>query len=214
MLNKLMKLKNKKGFTLVELIVVIAIIAILTAIIVPLVGRYSAQARYTTLQDAASTISNSVNNGLSDANQIGVISVGQVSGRKTGGNLSVTVGTMTASVGSDADESNAATKAQARAANRIRDSLAEALPDNCAFVATVTTSTVSGVMYINSGTLLPASGKITPVTGFDNAYEVKGTTAIAVGVSGKYIPATANGVDVPTTSTAAETPSPSEGEGE
>ena len=96
MLNKLMKLKNKKGFTLVELIVVIAIIAILTAIIVPLVGRYSAQARYTTLNDAATTVSNSINNGLSDANQIGVINDNVITGTKTdAGILTVTVGAAT-----------------------------------------------------------------------------------------------------------------------
>ncbi len=49
MLNKIRKLRAKKGFTLVELIVVIAIIAILTAVLVPLVGNYVQQAAYTTL---------------------------------------------------------------------------------------------------------------------------------------------------------------------
>ena len=51
MLNKIRKLREKKGFTLVELIVVIAIIAILTAVLVPLIGNWTQQAAYTTLQD-------------------------------------------------------------------------------------------------------------------------------------------------------------------
>ena len=38
MLNKLMK--NKKGFTLIELIVVIAILGILAAVLVPSIGNY------------------------------------------------------------------------------------------------------------------------------------------------------------------------------
>ena len=205
-----MKLKNKKGFTLVELIVVIAIIAILTAIIVPLVGRYSAQARYTTLNDAATTVSNSVNNGLSDANQIGVINVTQITGYKgNDGVLYVTVGTASGSskpATSNSSKSNldATTnefkatdgdEATRRAASRIVGSLSEALPNNCAFYAAIRTSTVSGVIYTNA----PATGasatdnklgdtmEFEEVAGFDNAYQLKNGTA-AYGLSGKYIP--------------------------
>ena len=209
MLNKLMKLKNKKGFTLVELIVVIAIIAILTAIIVPLVGRYSAQARYTTLNDAATTISNSINNGLSDANQIGVINVTQITGFKTNGVLTIKVGT-TASATSAADKLDATTHeykatggtdAENRAASRIVGSLADALPDNCTFYASIRTSTVSGVVYYNSKddeiTTDPGTDAFGMVAGFDNAYAETGSGGSAtdakgeaVGLSGQYIPAT------------------------
>ena len=42
MLNKLMK--NKKGFTLIELIVVIAILGILAAVLVPSIGNYVTKA--------------------------------------------------------------------------------------------------------------------------------------------------------------------------
>lgn len=45
MLNKLLKLKNKKGFTMIEMIVVLVIIAILAAISVPAMIGYVQQAR-------------------------------------------------------------------------------------------------------------------------------------------------------------------------
>lgn len=45
------KLKKSKGFTLIEMLVVIAIIAVLVSIIVPVVGNSTAKAKYAT--DAA-----------------------------------------------------------------------------------------------------------------------------------------------------------------
>ncbi len=48
------RLNNKKGFTLVELIVVIVIILILAAVLVPNVMRYIGQARESTFQSEAS----------------------------------------------------------------------------------------------------------------------------------------------------------------
>lgn len=197
MLNKLMKLKNKKGFTLVELIVVIAIIAILTAIIVPLVGRYSAQARYTTLNDAATTVSNSINNGLSDANQIGVIpsSVKSITGKKdaTSGKFEVTVGAAIASsTNGTLTEAPNGSEAEKRAANRICAALAEALPNGATFFASIATSTVSGVIYsadsANAAPTAEPTAAYTTVAGFDNAYA--DSAGHAFGLSGKYIPAT------------------------
>ncbi len=48
------RLNNKKGFTLVELIVVIVIILILAAVLIPNVMRYIEQARKSTFQSEAS----------------------------------------------------------------------------------------------------------------------------------------------------------------
>ena len=183
MIGRIQKLKNKKGFTLVELIVVIAIIAVLTAVIVPLIARYSAQAQYTTLQDAAQTISNSANNAMSDANQKGVVSATEISGTKSSGAFTVTVGTETCS----ADPAGTySTNANARAAEKLWESLNTTLPSDCAFYIKVYASAVSGVIYTTDTGVTPADGlTIDEVTGFDNAYEVGG---IAVGVSGSYIP--------------------------
>lgn len=57
MLNKIKaRVNNKKGFTLVELIVVIVIILILAAVLVPNVTKYVANARTASLKSNASSI--------------------------------------------------------------------------------------------------------------------------------------------------------------
>lgn len=48
MFDKMVKMKNRKGFTLIEMLVVIAIIAILVAIIVPVVGNSTQKSRAAT----------------------------------------------------------------------------------------------------------------------------------------------------------------------
>lgn len=52
----LKKKNNKKAFTLIELIVVIAIIGVLVAILVPVMGNFVGSAQDTTLQANARTI--------------------------------------------------------------------------------------------------------------------------------------------------------------
>lgn len=55
------KKKNNKGFTLVELIIVIAIIAILAAVLAPQYIRYVEKSRVSADMDTASTIEKSIN---------------------------------------------------------------------------------------------------------------------------------------------------------
>ena len=191
MTKRICNLKAKRGFTLVELIVVIAIIAILTAVIVPIIARYSAQARYVTLQDAASVISNSSNNAMSDGNQVSAISITEITGKKTGGILEISLGGATAS----SDGSGAVTitgtgdNGENRAAERLCMTLATTLPDECAFYVSVNRSAVEGVIYTATNATIPSGTEaIAPVDGFDDAYAYNDGSGSPVGVSGKYIP--------------------------
>ena len=65
-----MKKMNKKGFTLIEMLVVIAIIAVLVSIIIPVVGNSTAKAKAATdaanLRSAKATLTIAVLNGTLD----------------------------------------------------------------------------------------------------------------------------------------------------
>ena len=181
MIDKIQKLKAKKGFTLVELIVVIAIIAILTAVIVPLVGRYSAQARYTTLKEAASEIQTSAGSSISDANQIGVITSCYVTGSKaTGGSLDIKIDGKTPGGTGDkiSDETKSSDTAELRLAKRLYAALKDTVPENSSFYIKVKDSGVTGVVYTEESVALASyTGTSEPspteVKGFDYAYEIK-----------------------------------------
>ena len=190
MIDRIQKLKNKKGFTLVELIVVIAIIAILTAVIVPLVGRYAAQATYTTLQDGAQTVENTCNNVLSEVTRMGTVYKDKVlTGDKTNGTLTVSVdGTSVSATSDDADSITSTTDDDTKVAAKLALALQDAIPDGASFYIKINTSTVGGVVYSNSAGnkvngAAPSGLKVADST-FDEAYE-NGTGA--VGVSGEYL---------------------------
>lgn len=176
MLNKLRKLREKKGFTLVELIVVIAIIAILTAVIVPLVGRYSAQATYTTLQDAAKTVSNNTNTVISDVTMMGsVMSNLIVTGTKSGNTLTIHV---TDAAGTDLDTNHSDFR------TKLTTSLQDAVPNGANFRVEISTNTVAGVVYSTQVALANLNGTVVRNTGFTDAFEINNQP---VGVAGNKI---------------------------
>ncbi|MGN1119999.1 MAG: prepilin-type N-terminal cleavage/methylation domain-containing protein [Oscillospiraceae bacterium] len=71
MLKKLQALKAKKGFTLVELIVVIAIIGVLAAILVPTMLGYVTSSRVTSANSTAASIKNNIGTFLTNADTAG-----------------------------------------------------------------------------------------------------------------------------------------------
>ena len=71
MIKKLQALKAKKGFTLVELIVVIAIIGVLAAILVPTMLGMVTKSRVTSADSTAKSLRDEIGNWLTDADTAG-----------------------------------------------------------------------------------------------------------------------------------------------
>lgn len=90
MLKKLQALKAKKGFTLVELIVVIAIIGVLAAILVPTMLGYVTSSRVTSANSTAASIKNNIDSFLTSADTNGY---GMKQGAAINDELDITVTT-------------------------------------------------------------------------------------------------------------------------
>lgn len=82
------KLKAKKGFTLVELIVVIAIIGVLAAILVPTMLGYVTSSRVTSANSTAASIKNNVDTFLTNADTNGY---GMMQGSGVNDELDITI---------------------------------------------------------------------------------------------------------------------------
>ena len=189
MMYKIGKPREKKGFTLVELIVVIAIIAILTAVLVPLINNWSQQASYTMLNDGAQTVSNVVNESISKIVAGGeplVSHVDTITGIKTAGDsgsFTVTVGSAT---GNSTDTVSDTDSAEKKIAVEIATMLDATLNDPSVFTATMSNGAVAGVVYTTSKSVIPTDDEIKAVKkvkGF-NGFEISGYGA--VGVTGIY----------------------------
>lgn len=188
MLNKIRKLREKKGFTLVELIVVIAIIAILTAVLVPMIGNWTQQAAYTTLQDGAQTISNSINNAIAKVTMGGApSSIVQIAVTKIDNTLTIKVDDKEIKL---EGQNQSADSVEKDIATEVKNTLSATLPNGSAFLASITGGAVDGVIYRNDSNTAIAAGAVTEAPGdFNNAYEYTTTTTTdkyAVGVSGKF----------------------------
>lgn len=149
---------NNKGFTLVELIVVIAIIAILTAVIVPLVGRYSAQATYTSLQDTAKSIGNSTSYAIADVTKMGIIcQTDYFTGHRANGELTVTsyifddggnaVQNASFTISADNDDISSLDHNEEIICGKLADMLFSTLPDGCYFRVEVNNNAIISVLY-------------------------------------------------------------------
>lgn len=182
MLNKIRKLKEKKGFTLVELIVVIAIIAILTAVIVPLVSRYTTQAAYTSIQSSASALETMMNAGVNAyCMKGGQPFPGQLikgkaddKGTPIGANLYVYASDGSTEVGDAASV--------AKLKESIEQGLVNKLAPNSCFVIAVRNGGVEGVIYNPDGEIEDEC-TVRTISGYDEAYQIGN---VAVGLLGIY----------------------------
>ena len=147
MIARIQKLKNKKGFTLVELIVVIAIIAILTAVLIPVIGNYTATAAQTAVQQAAGEVKTSVSTVLSSAATKGVITADceiEIEGNGTGVAPTITCNTS----GVTLDATNVTTPLETALMS---------LADGDVATCTITSNACVSVSYANAAGSITAS---------------------------------------------------------
>lgn len=180
MITYLQKLKAKKGFTLVELIVVVAIIAVLTAILVPTIMNYTSDAAKSAANANAKTILDSTKIVVSslDTEGKGIIpATGKkyITGSKTDAKVNVVIPTVdgVSFAGSGSTD--------------FEDDLEVALnglPSGSYFIIEVNNGVISGAVWseTNIGTF-PTEVK--------DGYATVSSAQVLVGVSPDgYIPAT------------------------
>lgn len=91
------KSTKKKGFTLIELIVVIAILGILAAVLIPKFGGFTDKAKATQAMVSAKQVATAIDSIVAEGSTLDETTVGTVSGVKDGaidnGTIAVTLGT-------------------------------------------------------------------------------------------------------------------------
>lgn len=182
MITYLQKLKAKKGFTLVELIVVVAIIAVLTAILVPTIMNYTSDAAKSAANANAKTILDSTKIVVSslDTEGKGII---PAAGKKyiTGSKIDAEVNVVI-----PAADSNGVSFAGTGSADfeKNLEVALNGLPSGSYFIIEVNNGVISGAIWseTNIGTF-PTEVK--------DGYATVSSAQVLVGVSPDgYIPAT------------------------
>ena len=172
MIKYFQKLRAKKGFTLVELIVVIAIIGVLAAILIPTMLGYVTQSKVTSANSTAASIKNEIDAFLT---QLDTVNKGMKKGSVTseititvGGSATTAAGDWKVSV-TDQDSFNDAshwstsavagtTKGDADHCKALAADLADLFPEikKGQIVAYLRGGKTFGVLYVNGTATIPA----------------------------------------------------------
>ena len=167
MIKYFQKLRAKKGFTLVELIVVIAIIGVLAAILIPTMLGYVTQSKVTSANSTAASIKNeidafltqcdTVNKGMKKGSVIATLTVQVSGGNWTVGNS--TEGSFNDSTNWTGTSVASGTKGSANHLAALGADLKDLFPEikNGAMTAYLRGGKTFGVLYVNGTATVPAA---------------------------------------------------------